>query len=153
MPMPKLLVLSVLAVFFAAAPACAQDALVEAAKKECKVVWYTSLALTSSEKVAKLFETAYPGIKVEVQRTGSERILQRVMQELQANIKNVDVIHTSDAGHFVLFKEKKLLTKYTPAGVDNFPAGFKDKEGFYYGLRATVNCIAFNTKAVPAAEA
>ena len=75
------------------------------------------------------------------------------MQELQANIKNVDVVHTSDAGHFVLLKDKKLLMKYTPAGVDGFPAGFKDKDGYYYGLRATVNVIAYNTKAVPAAEA
>ena len=133
--------------------AAAQDARLEAAKKEGKVVWYTSLALTSAEKVAKLFEAAYPGIKVEVQRTGSQRILQRVMQELQANIKAADVIHTSDAGHFVLLKEKKLLMKYTPAGVDGFPAGFKDKDGYHYGLRATVTTIAYNTKSVSAAEA
>jgi len=132
----------------------AQDAkVVEAARKEGKVVWYTSLVLPSAERVAKLFEAAYPGVKVEVHRTGSERILQRVMQELQANIKNVDVIHTSDAGHFVLLKDKKLLAKYTPAGVEGFPAGFKDKDGFSYGLRATVNCIAYNTKVVAAAEA
>src|SRR5688500_14901636 len=131
----------------------AQAPLVDAAKKEGKVVWYTSLALPSAEKVAKLFEAAYPGIKVEVHRTGSQRILQRVMQELQANIKNVDVIHTSDAGHYVLLKDKKLLLKYTPAGADRFPAGFKDKDGYYYGLRATVNVIAYNTKVVPAAEA
>src|SRR5256885_2573446 len=153
MPMRKLLVLSVLAVFFAAAPACAQDARLEAAKKEGKVVWYTSLALTSAEKVAKLFEAAYPGIKVEVHRTGSQRILQRVMQELGANIKIADVVHTSDAGHFVLLKDKKLLAHYTPAGVEKFPAGFKDKDGYYFGLRATVNCIAYNSKLVPAAEA
>ncbi len=133
-------------------PAFAQDARVEAAKKEGKVVWYTSLALPSAEKVAKLFEAAYPGIKVEVHRTGSQRILQRVMQELQANLKLVDVIHTSDAGHFVLLKEKKLLMKYTPAGVDPFPAGFKDRDGYYYGLRATVNVIAYNTKLVSAAD-
>ena len=44
-----------------------------------------------------------------MQRTGSQRILQRVMQELGANIKNVDVVHTSDAGHHVLLKDKKLL--------------------------------------------
>ena len=125
----------------------------EAAKKEGKVVWYTSLALPSAEKVAKLFEAAYPGIKVEVHRTGSQRILQRVMQELQANIKNVDVVHTSDAGHFVLLKEKKLLARHTPAGVERFPAGFKDKDGYYYGLRATVNVIAYNTQKVTAAEA
>jgi len=133
--------------------ASAQDARVEAAKKEGKVVWYTSLALTSAEKVAKLFEAAYPGIKVEVHRTGSQRILQRVMQELQANIKNVDVIHTSDAGHYVFLKDKKLLMRYTPAGVESFPPSFKDKDGYHYGLRATVNVIAYNTKAVPAAEA
>jgi len=136
-----------------AAPVAAQDARVEAAKKEGKVVWYTSLALPTAEKVGKLFEAAYPGIKVEVQRTGSQRILQRVMQELQANLKLVDVIHTSDAGHFVLLKEKKLLMKYTPPGVDAFPPGFKDKDGYYFTLRATVNVIAYNTKLVPAAEA
>src|SRR5512147_2641625 len=124
-----------------APPASAQDARVEAAKKEGKVVWYTSLALSSAEKVAKLFEAAYPGVKVEVHRTGSQRVLQRVMQELQAGIKNVDVIHSSDAGHFVLLKDKKLLMKYTPAGVEGFPDGFKDKDGYHYGLRATVNVI------------
>src|SRR5437773_5800253 len=75
------------------------------------------------------------------------------MQELSANIKNVDVVHTSDAGHYVLLKEKKLLAKYTPAGVDGFPAEFKDKDGYYYGLRATVNAIYYNTKAVSAADA
>ena len=137
----------------AALPASAQDARVEAARKEGKVVWYTSLALSSSEKVAKLFEAAYPGVGVEVHRTGSQRILQRVMQELQANLKLVDVIHTSDAGHFVLLKDKKLLLKYTPAGVDVFPPGFKDRDGYYYGLRATVNVIAYNSKIISAAEA
>src|SRR5262245_30877446 len=134
-------------------PALAQDARVEAAKKEGKVVWYTSLALPTAEKIAKLFEAAYPGVKVEVHRTGSQRILQRVMQEMQANLKLVDVIHTSDAGHFVLLKEKKLLMKYTPAGVDAFPAGFKDRDGYYFTLRATVNVIAYNTKLVAAADA
>ncbi len=133
--------------------AAAQDARVDAAKKEGKVVWYTSLAVPSAEKVAKLFEAAYPGIKVEVHRTGSQRILQRVMQELSANIKNVDVIHTSDAGHYVLLKDKKLLMKYTPAGAEAFAPGFKDRDGYYYGLRATVNVIAYNTKIVTAADA
>ena len=148
-----LMSLLALTLVVAALPASAQDARVEAARKEGKVVWYTSLALSSSEKVAKLFEAAYPGVGVEVHRTGSQRILQRVMQELQANLKLVDVIHTSDAGHFVLLKDKKLLLKYTPAGVDVFPPGFKDRDGYYYGLRATVNVIAYNSKIISAAEA
>jgi len=148
-----LLIVLALCLAVSAIEARAQDPRLEAARKEGKVVWYTSLALTSSEKVAKLFETAYPGVKVEVHRTGSQRILQRMMQELQAGIKNVDVVHTSDAGHYVLLKEKKLLMRYTPAGVDAFGAGFKDKDGYHYGLRATVNVIAYNTKAISPAEA
>jgi iron(III) transport system substrate-binding protein len=149
----RVLVTLLLASWALAGAPSAQEGRVEAARKEGKVVWYTSLVLPSAERVAKLFEAAYPGIKVEVHRTGSERILARVMQELKANIKNVDVVHTSDAGHFVFFKEQKLLTRYTPAGVDGFPAGFKDKDGYFYGLRATVNVIAYNTKTVTAAEA
>ena len=76
--------IALLATLAGAAPAFAEDARVEAARKEGKVVWYTSLAAPTAEKVAKLFEAAYPGIKVETQRTGSQRILQRVMQELSA---------------------------------------------------------------------
>jgi iron(III) transport system substrate-binding protein len=62
-------------------------------------------------------------------------------------------VHTSDAGHFVLLKGKGLLVKYTPAGVDRFPAGFKDRDGYYFGLRATVSVIAYNTKTLAATEA
>jgi iron(III) transport system substrate-binding protein len=154
MTIVRVAIVALLVALAVSGSAHAQDTrLVEVARKEGKVVWYTSLVLPSAEKVARLFETAYPGIKVEVHRTGSERILQRLMQELQANIRNADVVHTSDAGHFVLLKEKKLLARYTPAGVDAFPPGFKDRDGYHYGLRATVNAIVYNTKAVPAAEA
>ncbi|HEY7219640.1 MAG TPA: extracellular solute-binding protein [Candidatus Binatia bacterium] len=127
--------------------ASAQDAaLIQAAKKEGKVVWYTSLALPSSTAIAHYFEKKYPGISVEVHRTGSQRVLQRVMQEAGAGIKNVDLIHTSDAGHFELLKDKNLLMKYTPQGVASFPEGFKDKAGYYYGMRATLSVIAYNPK-------
>jgi iron(III) transport system substrate-binding protein len=127
----------------------AQDAaLIQAAKKEGKVVWYTSLAIPSSTAIAHAFRTKYAGVDVEVHRTGSQRVLQRVMQEAGAGIKNADVIHTSDAGHFVLFKDKGMLMKYIPKGAEIFPAGFKDKDGFYFGMRATLSAIAYNPKIV-----
>ena len=129
--------------------ASAQDAaLFQAARKEGSVVWYTSLALPSSTAIAQAFKTKYTGIDVEVHRTGSQRVLQRVMQEASAGIKNVDIIHTSDAGHFELLKDKGLLLKYTPQGVNSFPDGFKDKAGFYYGMRATLSVIAYNPKII-----
>ena len=132
----------------------AQDAaLFQAARKEGSVVWYTSLALPSSTAIAHAFKTKYTGIDVEVHRTGSQRVLQRVMQEASAGIKNADLIHTSDAGHFELLKDKGLLLKYTPHGVGAFPDGFKDKAGFYYGMRATLSVIAYNPKSVAEKDA
>lgn len=126
---------------------------IEAARKEAKLVWYTALALPSSTMLAHLFMNKYKGIEVEVHRTGSQRVLQRLMQEVSAGIKNADIIHTSDAGHFVLLKDKGLLMKHVPKGAESFPDGFKDKDGFYYGMRATLSVIAYNPKIVTDKEA
>ena len=149
-----LCLVSVISVFLLRSVAASQDAtLIQAARKEAKVVWYTSLAIPSSTAIAHYFQNKYKGIEVEVHRTGSQRVLQRTMQESGAGIKNVDLIHTSDAGHFVLLKDKGLLFKYTPQGVSNFPDGFKDKAGFYYGMRATLSVIAYNPKVVAEKDA
>jgi iron(III) transport system substrate-binding protein len=134
--------------------AAAQDAaLIQAARKEAKVVWYTSLAIPSSTAIAHYFQNKYKGVEVEVHRTGSQRVLQRAMQEAAAGIKNADIIHTSDAGHFELLKDKGMLLKFTPQGVTAFPDGFKDKAGFYYGMRATLSVIAYNPKMVTEKDA
>ena len=69
-------------VLSAAPPASAvTPALIAAAKKEGKVVYYTSIDLPLAEKIAKSFEAKYPGIAVRVERTGAERVFQRIGQE------------------------------------------------------------------------
>jgi len=138
----------------AASVAMAQDAaVIQAARKEGKVVWHTSLALPSSTAISHYFQNKYKGIEVEVHRNGSQRVLQRFMQETSAGIKNADIVHTSDAGHFELLKDKNLLLKFTPQAVAGFPDGFKDKTGFYYGMRATLSVMAHNPKIVSEKDA
>jgi iron(III) transport system substrate-binding protein len=140
--------------FGSVALARAQDAqLLAAAKKEGKVVWYTSLAIPSSTAISHYFQNKYKGIEVEVHRNGSQRVLQRFMQEASAGLKNGDIVHTSDAGHFELLKDKGMLLKFTPQAVGAFPDGFKDKAGFYYGMRATLSVIAHNPKIVAEKDA
>src|SRR5262245_51743202 len=67
----------------AQAPAAATvtPALLDAAKKEGKLVWYAAMDLPVSQHVAKAFETKYPGVAVRIERTGSERQFQRLAQE------------------------------------------------------------------------
>jgi iron(III) transport system substrate-binding protein len=147
--------LIILAICFVSIPlARAQDPqLVQAARKEGKVVWHTSLALPSSTAISHYFQSKYKGIEVEVHRNGSQRVLQRFMQEATAGLKNADIVHTSDAGHFELLKDKGMLLKFTPQSVAGFPDGFKDKTGFYYGMRATLSVIAHNPKTVAEKDA
>ena len=110
-------------VFFArvraAAPAAeaVTPALIEAAKKEGKVVWYTSVDLPLAEKIAKAFEAKYPGIAVRVERTGAERVFQRIGQEYSSNIHAVDVVNSSDAAHFIVWKRDGWLAPYVPEDV------------------------------------
>jgi len=62
-------------------PTPVTPALVEAARREGKIAFYTAMDLPVAEKLARAFEARYPGIAVSVERTGSERLFQRIGQE------------------------------------------------------------------------
>jgi len=128
-------------------------ALIAAAKKEGKVVWYTSVDIKVAEAVAQAFRSEYPDIEVEVERSGSERVLQRINQEYQSNIHNVDVVNSSDASHFLFWKQQKWLAQYMPSDALKFPSQYRDPEGYYATWRATLSVMGYNTKLVDAKDA
>ncbi len=128
-------------------------AMVAAAAKEGKVVWYTSVDVKVAEAVAKAFRTEYPNIEIDVERAGSERVFQRINQEYQSAIRNVDVVNSSDASHFIFWKQQKWLGSHTPPDVKRFPAQFRDPEGYFATWRATLSVMGYNTKLVDAKDA
>jgi iron(III) transport system substrate-binding protein len=128
-------------------------AMVAAAAKEGKVVWYTSVDVKVAEGVAKAFRAEYPNIEIDVERAGSERVFQRINQEYQSAIHNVDVVNSSDASHFIFWKQQKWLAPHTPPDVQRFPAQFKDPEGYFATWRATLSVMGYNTKLVDAKDA
>jgi iron(III) transport system substrate-binding protein len=142
-------------VLSAAPPASAvTPQLIEAAKKEGKVVWYTSVDLPLAEKVARSFETKYSGISVRVERTGAERVFQRIAQEYGSNIRAVDVVNSSDAAHFIVWKRQNMLDAYLPEDVAKFyPADHKDPDGTFASFRVWACIIAYNTSLVKAEDA
>src|SRR4029453_6582582 len=88
-------------------PAAITPDLVEAAKKEGKLIFYSSMDLPVGEKLGKAFEAAYPRISIQMERSGSERLFQRIDQEFASNIRAADVINTSDASHILTWKRNK----------------------------------------------
>ena len=135
-------------------PEAVTPALIEAAKKEGQVIHYTSTDLPVAEKLAKAFEAKYPGIAVRVERTGAERVFQRIGQEYASKIHAVDVVNSSDAAHFIVWKRDQLLQPYVPEDVAKFyPAEHKDPDGLFASWRIFLSIIAYNTKLVKAEDA
>jgi len=128
--------------------------LIEAAKKEGKVVWYTAIDLSVAEKIAGAFKEKFGGIEVRVERTGAERVFQRIGQEYASNVHAVDIANSSDAAHLLVWKKQGLLLPYVPEDVAKYyKPEHRDADGTYAGFRATLSPIAYNTKLVKAEDA
>jgi len=135
-------------------PTPVSASLIEAASKEGRVAFYSAFDLNLSEKLAKAFEAAYPGIAVRVERSGAERIFQRIGQEQASRIHAADVACSTDAAHFVAWKRSGWLAPYVPEDVArHFAAGAADPDGMYATVCASLSVIAYNTNLVKPEDA
>jgi iron(III) transport system substrate-binding protein len=148
------------ATFAAPARAAAPDPspitpeLVTAATKEGKVAFYTAMDIPVAERLGKSFEAKYPGVAVRVERSGSERLFQRIEQERGSNINAVDVINSADAAHFVVWKRNDWLAPYLPEEVaKHFPPEGRDADGMYVVTRIWLSSLGYNTNLVKAEDA
>jgi iron(III) transport system substrate-binding protein len=135
-------------------PTAITQALIDAAKKEGKVIWYTSVDLPLAEKVAKSFEAKYAGIAMRVERTGAERVFTRIAQEYGSNIHAVDVVNSSDAAHLIVWKRDGWLAPFVPEEVaKHYPAEHRDPDGMFASFRVYLCVMGYNTAMVKAEDA
>jgi iron(III) transport system substrate-binding protein len=140
----------------AAAPEAAQvtPALIDAARKEGKLAFYSALELNISEKLGKAFEAKYPGIAVRVERSGAERVFQRIGQEQESNINAVDLVCSTDPAHFIFWKRKNWVAPYLPEeAAKNLPSDRINPDGTSATVCAWFSVIGYNTDRVTPAEA
>jgi iron(III) transport system substrate-binding protein len=129
-------------------------ALVEAAKKEGKVVFYTAMDLQFAERLGRSFEAKYQGITVRVERSGAERVFQRVGQEYGSNIHAVDVVNTADQAHVIIWKRNGWLAQYLPEEVVKYyDKKYYDPEGYELVTRVLVSPFGINTNLVKMEDA
>jgi iron(III) transport system substrate-binding protein len=99
--------------------------LLDGAKREAKVVWYTTLAAEQNKQIAGAFEAKYPGVKVETFRTGSSALAQRLLTEAKAKRHIADAIETTLPG-LLTFWDNQLLLPYTSLHLAGFPDDAKE---------------------------
>ena len=134
------------------AVASAQDAhtakLIEGAKKEGSLVWYTS---TSTEDIKRLFDAfnkKYPFIKTEFYNAGSARVFNRILNEARVGKVFFDLVSVRGVETHQLVKEGFIQPYVSPESAA-YPQGFKDAKGYWVDYFDAYNIIAYNTKLVP----
>jgi len=96
------------------------------------------------------FETANPTVDVQWVDMGSQEVLDRLRAE-KAN-PQADLWFGAPSEIFARAANEGLLDPYTPTWADKVPAEARDAQGRWFGTYMTPEVIAYNTRAVSAAE-
>ena len=119
---------------------------VGAARRDGEVVYYASMNLGEANALIVEFEKRFPPIKVKLQRTGSEKLLTRVLTEARAGKFFADVIQTVEFSMHLL-RRQGILARYLPESNSTYPREFKD-EGFWTTVYYNAYVTGYNSRLV-----
>ena len=129
--------------------------LYEGAKREGKLVWYTTLAAEQNKQIANAFEKKYPGVNVETFRTGSSALAQRLLTEAKARRHIADTVETTPPG-LITFRDNQLLLPYTSPHLAAFPEDAKERAPrnlvYWTTVRESYVGFAYNKRYLAAAD-
>lgn len=127
-----------------------QNRILAGARREGTVVLYTSLNTQDSVPLTTAFEKKY-GVKTQLWRSSSEKVVQRAVTEARAGRFVCDVMETNGPEMEALFREQLLDEFRSPHFSDLPPAAFP-KHRHYVADRFNFFTIGYNTKLVKANE-
>src|SRR3954466_8335568 len=136
-----------------AAPARAADAaLIEAARKEGKVVWYTTLIVNQAIRPLKeAFEKAYPGIELQYTRADEAPTAAKILAEAQASRVQADIF--DGISNMVPLKRAGLVAPHGSPSAGKIPADLKDQQGYWISILLYVFSPGINTTLVSKEQA
>jgi ABC-type Fe3+ transport system substrate-binding protein len=123
-----------------------QQRLVDGAKKEKELTFYSSIPPQDIAAVVTAFDKKY-GIKVKVWRADSEGFLQRILNEAKARRFEVDIAAGSTSAMEPLYRENLLQQVKSPYLIDLRP-GTVAPHGQWAAVYLSVFVQAYNTNLV-----
>ena len=122
-------------------------ALIEAAKKEGELVYFTTMTLSQSKKVVDQFEKKYPFVKVDLFRTGGGPLLNKIQTEARGGRYAWDVV--SGRGEMVLpLMNAKFLAPYRSPESKTIEEDLVDNEGYWTAYYVNPYVLGYNTNLV-----
>ena len=133
--------------FASRAARAVEPSLVEAARKEGTVVWYSGLIVNQIVRpLSDGFEKKYPGITVQGSRLTSSEAALKILNEARAGKPQADIFD----GTALVFRlaPAGVVENYKPMAAANFPEGSKEPNGVWTALNTYIMTPAVNTDMV-----
>ena len=124
-----------------------QAKLVEGARKENGLVWYSSTTAEDALALIKKFHEQHPTISIQHLRSSSEKLLERILAESRAGAFKADIVTLPELEMALMIK-RKLLVRYDAVESALYPPETKDPRGYWTGLYTSAWVPAYNTKQV-----
>ena len=128
----------------------ADSSVVEGARREGKVVFYTVMG--ESLQISQEFEKIYPFIKVEVLRATVYPLLNRILNEARAGMYRYDVVRQA-AFPMNMLIQKGLVQPYLSPERKWYEKGWKDEKGYWTSTDDNYYVIGYNTTLIAKADA
>lgn len=129
-------------------PAAERQTILEReARKEGRVVLYTTFNVADLQDLKRLFEQRYPFLKIEEFRLGHARLANKIRTEALAGKLEADLI-TMSANYLDELRGAGALARSRPPLRQQLHDGFTDKDGWLNGLYNTAYLLHYNTKLV-----
>jgi len=112
-----------------------------------KLTLYTSQPERDAAQTVAAFKRVYPGVDVDVFRSGTTEVMGKLAAEFSAGAPKADVLLLADAATMEALKKDGRLQAYPQAKVDGLDAGTYDADRTYFGSKLITTGIAVNTAA------
>ena len=124
-----------------------QKVLEQGARKEGKLLWYTTLIVEQLVRPMKAaFEKEYPFIQIEFFRGNSERVAQKMIEEYQARRYDVDLVDGTVT--VALIRRAGFVQRFFSPSLAEYPPELKDPQGYWGVSNLYFMTLGYNTRMV-----
>ncbi len=126
--------------------------IIDGAKKEGKLVFYTVLTLPDSQALLKGFQQKYPFMQFELFRLGAESMRTKILTEARADRHLFDVT-SMDVVEAGVLQGQRIFAPFAAPSRDAIPAGLKDEDGYWAAIYVRQFVLAYNSRLVSQKDA
>jgi len=125
----------------------AESNMIDAAKKEGAMVFYTTMDIQNSKPLLDAFNKKYPFVKADLVRLGGTAMVTRILTEAQAGASKFDVA-LGISPSLTPMRERNLIAPYMSPEFANLYDDLYDPKGYWSSVYLNTLVLGYNTKVI-----